>query len=86
MTGLTINEQYVIGQLLNQNGTIYQCVNLDNEGQKYILKLLPDVDGVNTEIKTIKDIKANEVLDKFNYPYDYLPQIVEQGPVITDKG
>jgi len=37
---------------------------------------------MKNEIKTLKEIKKYEEVDKYRYPYHYVPEIIDDGNII----
>jgi len=42
-------------------------------------------DELKNEIQALKDIKMSEEADQYNYPYDYVPEIIDQGEFLSSN-
>jgi len=59
---------------------------LQDKGGKYVLKLGPKGRMMRNEIKALKAIKDKETIDKFRYPYDYIPEVIDHGDFLFHNG
>ena len=41
---------------------------------------------MRNEIKALKAIKDKETIDKFRYPYDYIPEVIDHGDFLFHNG
>jgi len=46
------------------------------------MKIAPMDKMMKCEIEALKDIKINEKIDKFVYPYEYVPEIINDGTIM----
>ena len=60
-------------------GEIYECLDLYDKNALYVIKLGPKGRMMKNEIRVLKAIKSNEEMDKYRYPYDYVPQVIDSG-------
>jgi len=54
-------------------------VDKTNKKDKFLIKLSPNITWLNHEIEVLENIKKNEITDKYNYHYDYVPEVIDKG-------
>ena len=86
LIGSILKKRYMVGNQLDEGsfGCIYDCVDLTDTKKNLVIKVSTNYQMLGREIQALKDIKSNEMFDKFEYPYEYVPEIIAKGMFISE--
>jgi len=86
LIGSVLKKKYMIGNQLDEGsfGSIYDCVDLTDTTKNLVIKVSTNYQMLGREIQALKDIQSNEVFDKFEYPYKYVPELISKGMFISE--